>query len=270
LALVVSVGSAICGSPASAATISNGGFEAGDFGGWTTRAQVGSAGSWFVYSGTSSPLNGFSIAAPPQGKYAATTDQTFPSSQTLTRTVALEPGLLHTLSFVLYYQNFGGGFATPNTLDYSVVPNQQYRIDVLRATAPATSVAPADVLLQVFRTDDGDPSSMSPTRFSADLSRFAGSTVKLRFAEVDNQGNFLASVDDVQIASRPIPIDIRVSDASHLEGNSGQTGMRFTISLSSPSTRAVSVGFFTANGTASRLSDYELKQGTFTFAPGEK
>jgi hypothetical protein len=214
-------------------------------------------------------VSGLQVPAPPQGTHAATTDQTFPSSQTMTQTLVLEPGLRHTLDFTLYYENTAGLFATPDTLDYGTVPNQQYRVDVLRASAPDRSVAAADVLLPIFRTDVGEPSSMAPTRITADLTRFRGSTVKLRFAEVDNQGNFGAQVDAVHITSQPLPIDITVNDASRVEGDSGQTGMQFTVRLSAPSARTVTVGFITADGTASRLSDYRLKQGTFTFAPGE-
>src|SRR5262245_47193349 len=64
----------------SAATIVNGGFETGDFTGWTVVNQPGGSGDWFVYSGTDSPLSHFSIAAPPEGTHAAVTDQHGPGS----------------------------------------------------------------------------------------------------------------------------------------------------------------------------------------------
>src|SRR5262245_4489639 len=50
----------------------NGGFETGDFTGWTVVDQTDSSGSWFVYSGTESPFSAFPIAAPPQGQFGAT------------------------------------------------------------------------------------------------------------------------------------------------------------------------------------------------------
>ena len=95
-------------------------------------------------------------------------------------------------------------FATPNTLDPAVFPNQQYRVDILKPTSDPFSVASADVLARIFRTEEGDPNTLAPTRMTFDLTPYAGQTVRLRFAEVDNQGCFLASVDD---------IDIRTSDA---------------------------------------------------------
>jgi hypothetical protein len=184
----------------SAATVVNGGFETGSFAGWTVVDQPGGSGSWFVYSGTSSPF-GFPIAAPPEGTFGATTDQGGPGSHVLYQDVALEAGFSHVLSFDLYYMNQAGVFATPSTLDFNVFPNQQYRIDVLRAGADPFSVAAGDVLATVFQTRAGDPSTLAPTRVTFDLSPFAGTTVRLRFAEVDNQLFFEASVDNVAIQS---------------------------------------------------------------------
>jgi hypothetical protein len=185
-----------------AATVANGGFETGTFSGWTVVNQPGGgAGSWFVYSGTTSPLSGFPIAAPPGGTFAATTDQFGPGSHVLYQDVALEAGFSHVLSFDLYYSNNAGAFATPSTLDFNVFPNQQYRVDVLRPTADPFSVAAADVLATVFRTEQGDPLVLAPTRVTFDLSAFAGTTVRIRFAGVENVFFFQASVDDVDIES---------------------------------------------------------------------
>ncbi len=191
-------------APISAATIVNGGFETGNFAGWTVVNQAGGSGNWFVYSGTTSPLSAFTIPAPPQGTYAAASDQFGPGSHVLYQDVALEPGMTHSLSFMLYYDNRNGAFHTPASLSYTVVPNQQYRVDIVRPTASPFSVAAADVLASVFRTDVGDPASMAPTTVTADLTPFAGTTVRIRFAEVDNQFFFQAGVDAVNIQSADI------------------------------------------------------------------
>jgi hypothetical protein len=185
----------------SAATIVNGGFETGSFAGWTVVNQPGGSGDWFVYTGTSTPLNGFPVAAPPEGTHAAVTDQGGPGSHVLYQDVALESGFGHTLAFDVYYENRSGVFATPPTLDFNVLPNQQYRVDVLRTTAGPASTAPGDVLATVFQTREGDPFTLAPTRISFDLTPFAGMTVRIRFAEVDNQLFFNASVDNVVIQS---------------------------------------------------------------------
>jgi hypothetical protein len=186
-----------------AATTENGGFETGSFIGWTVFNQDGSFGNWYVYSGTASPENGFTIAAPPEGTYAATTDQIGPGSHILYQDVALEAGFHHTLSFVVYYDNQAGEFATPSSLDFTVFPNQQYRVDVLNPSAPVTSVVPGEVLATVFQTKVGDPPILAPTPVTVDLSNFAGTIVRVRFAEVDNLFFFAASVDNVALTSTP-------------------------------------------------------------------
>jgi hypothetical protein len=184
-----------------AATVSNGGFEAGDLDGWTAKKQEGSSGRWFAYSGTTSPT-GAPIAAPPVGEFAATTDQDDPGSRVLYKNVKLAAGKKHTLSFYVYYQNSPASFATPNTLNFNGDDNQQYRVDVMKPSAGAFSVKRADVLARVFRTEVGDPGTLAPTRLTYNLTPFAGKTVRLRFAQVDNMGNFWASVDQVKVSSQ--------------------------------------------------------------------
>ena len=182
-------------SAASAATISNGGFEAGAFTDWTKSTQ--GSGDWFVYSGTTTP-NGQTVAAPPQGTKAAVTEQSGPGSHVLYQDVALDASASHTLTFKLYYRS-SASLLSPNTLDHAGSPNQQYRVDVMGPAAPVRSVAAADVLATVFKTQPGDPTTLAPTTISFDLTPFAGQTVRLRFAEVDNRGTFYASFDDVAI-----------------------------------------------------------------------
>jgi adhesin HecA-like repeat protein len=188
-----------------AASVNNGNFETGNLNGWTVVNQTGGGGAWFAYSGTTSPLNSLPIAPPPQGTFAATTDQGAPGSHVLYQDIALEPNARHTLSFFLYYQNHGTSFATPDTLDDTVSPNQQYRVDVLKPSADPFSVDPNDVLARIFRTEVGDPLTLAPTAKTFDLTPFAGQTVRLRFAEVDNQGPFLASTDDVKVTTTSNP-----------------------------------------------------------------
>ncbi|MBI2927593.1 MAG: HYR domain-containing protein, partial [Verrucomicrobia bacterium] len=62
---------------------------------------------------------------------------------------------------------------------------------------------------------------------------------------------------------------ITISDAFVTEGNAGTANMVFTVSLSNPSFQTVTVGFATADGTATLAdNDYESASGTVTFAPG--
>ena len=186
-----------------AANVSNGDFESGDFSGWkvANRRESGFEGDWFVYSGTTSPLNGFTVATPPQGDFAATTDQSDPGSHVLYRNIKLEAGMNHTLSFYLYYVNDNGEFITPNTLSFAREDNQQYRVDLMKPKSKPFSMKNDAIRENLFRTDVGDPNTLGPALMLFDLTPYAGKTVRLRFAEVDNQGNFLASVDDVKVSS---------------------------------------------------------------------
>src|SRR5215217_8064390 len=183
--------------------VPNGGFETGDFTGWNVRNQIDGSGDWFVYSGTLSPLSGFTIAAPPQGNFAATTDQGGPGTHVLYRNIKLESGMEHELSFYLYYRNRAGEFFPRNTLDFRVEPNQQYLVDILRPRANPLALNSDDTLTRLFRTRAGDPNRLDPTLLTFNLTRFAGRTVRLRFAEVDNQDFFQASVDRVSVTSTP-------------------------------------------------------------------
>jgi hypothetical protein len=187
--------------------ITNGSFEAGggSFAGWTVTNQAGGSGDWFVQSGTTSPLSGFPVPAPPEGTHAAMTDQPGPGSHVLIQDFVVPTDVASaTLSFDKFVGNRDGPFATPNSLDFTVIPNQQARVDILTATANPFSVAPGDVLLNVFQTHTGDPTvdsgySVVSTDLTSFLQSHAGQTLALRFAEVDNQLFFQFGVDSVSL-----------------------------------------------------------------------
>jgi len=86
-------------------------------------------------------------------------------------------------------------------LSYLTDPNQQYRVDIMKPGTPVKSVAPLDVLDTVLSTKVGDPLGMNPTTMTADLSPFAGKTVRLRFALVENVAGFYGGVDNVKVRS---------------------------------------------------------------------
>lgn len=199
---------------AEAGLITNGGFEAG-LSGWTTVDQSGSDGSFTIQSGTTSPVNGFTVPAPPEGVNAAMTDAGAPGSHILYQdfTVGNTPYLSATLSFQLYINNqSSSGFKFPaiNSLDFTTLTeNQQARVDILKGSAGAFSVAGADVLLNVYVTKATDPLVSGYTLVTADLTALfnanQGQTLRLRFAEVDNAAPFNFGVDDVALNATPTP-----------------------------------------------------------------
>ena len=176
----------------------NGGFETGNFAGWTVADQSGGSGTWVVSNGHNAPSGAFVPVG--EGTYSANSEQSGPGSHILYQDVALPAGSSPTFSFLLYYNNQAGAFFSPPTLDKDVSPNQQYRVDVMKPAAAVDSVAAGDVLATVFQTNPGDPLVRPygpPITF--DLTPFAGQLVRLRFAEVDNQLFFEAGVDSVSV-----------------------------------------------------------------------
>jgi uncharacterized repeat protein (TIGR01451 family) len=65
------------------------------------------------------------------------------------------------------------------------------------------------------------------------------------------------------------PPTIAVNDVSVTEGNSGTTPATFTVSLSQPSGKTVTVSYATSDNSATQPSDYASSSGTLTFNPGE-
>lgn len=195
-----------------AATVVNGDFESGDLQGWEVHRET-EAGNWFAYSGSSDPIadkrGGQPIQPPPQGRFAAIADQINPESLVLAQDVSLGAGLEHRLSLFAYYDSFAPiAVPSPDTLSaagesLAGQANQQFRIDVMRAGSPLGSVDPADLLRTVFRTQPGDPKTMQPTRLTADLTQFAGQTVRLRIAVAAHEEVLAAGVDAAAIASAP-------------------------------------------------------------------
>jgi hypothetical protein len=199
-------------SGAVAATVVNGDFEAGNLSGWHVSQATG-LGDWYAYKGTNPPIGGKNLTAPvqapPQGAYAAITDEYNPDTLILYQDIALRPEYDHRLNLFACYTSLEPiALPTPDTLsvDDEVLgsqANQQYRIDVMRPDAPLESLDPADILRTVFRTQPGDPKEMAPARLNADLSAFAGQTVRLRIANAVHEETFNAAVDDVSVLSAP-------------------------------------------------------------------
>lgn len=190
---------------ASAATVVNGNFETGTLAGWQTYSSA-EVGSWFAYSGTTGPISGEPALPPPSGNFAAISDQVGESNPILYQDIALEPLHTHSLALTLYYTSNAEIFVPePNRLDISD-ENQQLRVDVIKPTAPIESLQPGDILATVFANRNGDPQVLQPTRFTADLTPFAGQTVRLRIANAVTKAHFLAGLDDVSITTPPPPL----------------------------------------------------------------
>jgi CubicO group peptidase (beta-lactamase class C family) len=177
-------------------------FESGAITGW--QAVGGGSGGWFVYAdghkapdpAQSDPNAPFDVPDPPQGRFAAVTDMSGPGTRVLYRDLRLEGRF--TLQATVFYTG-SGPFSSPASLAYDTPEaNQQFRIDLVRPSAPIDSVAKGDVLVNVFHTSPGDPVRRQPTEVRMDASAWAGQTVRLRLATTDNQGPLRVGVDNIR------------------------------------------------------------------------
>lgn len=148
------------------------------------------------------------IPLPPDGTYAAISDQDENCSQILYQDIDIPVDGAVTCSVVVYYENLGEVFVSPPSLSYgSGFPNQQGRIDIMDPAAPDFDVG-AGVLMNVFQTEPGDPFSLGYTTVNFNLTGFAGETIRFRAALASNQGLFPFAIDDVtcrSITSAQIP-----------------------------------------------------------------
>jgi len=213
---VAALAATLAATPVHAASLLlNGGFEAG-LTNWT-RADLFpdfGDGTFYLQSGTTSPVSLVTVPPPPEGTFAAMTDQAAPGAHVLYQDFVVPTGTLTgSLSFQYFVNNGGDDFHIPNTLDWSTPTlNQRARVDILTTAAPTFSVAPADVLF-FSQTEPGDLLVEGYVTFlvdiSAVLSANVGNTLRLRFSEVDNVGPFNLGIDAVSIVTNqqtPTPI----------------------------------------------------------------
>jgi D-alanyl-D-alanine carboxypeptidase len=202
LAMLVALSSILVGCEARPRTMVMDDFESGAITGW--QAVGGGSGGWFVYAdghkapepAQSDPNVPFDLPDPPQGKFAVVTDMNGPGTRILYRDLRLEGRF--SLQLSVFYTG-AGPLSSPKTLAYDTPEaNEQFRIDLLRPSAPIDSVAKGDVLANVFHTSPDDPARRPPTEVRLDVSAWAGQTVRLRLATTDNQGPLRVGVDNIR------------------------------------------------------------------------
>ncbi len=186
--------------------ITNGGFETGDYTGWTVNTQAGSSGSLNVVlnNGGTSPLSGFSYALNPAGGvYFSITDQTGPGSYSLTQSFTLLSSQKVTISFDLFANN-NNGTDINNGRDYTINPNQNAVADLLVGGADPFTDAAADIVATLYGPGS-DGAGVNPWQSYSSSLFLAAGTYTLRFAETDNQTFFQQGVDNVSVSTAPEP-----------------------------------------------------------------
>ena len=127
--------------------------------------------------------------------------------------------------------------------------------DYLAASGTLT-FAPGVTTQPVSVTVNGDVKDEPNETLVVNLSAPTNATI------LDSQGTGTITNDDA------VPT-LSINDVAVAEGNAGTTTLGFTVTLSAVSGQTVTVGYATANGTATTADgDYLAASGTLTFAPG--
>ena len=182
--------------------LTNGGFETGNFTGWTVVDQAGGLGGSSVIGGLVSPISGFATAGPAGGSWYAITDQTGWGCHVFYQMFTTNPGDTVNLSWDMFDndQSGVGPIVNPIGLDYTAVPNQHSRVDIL-AVGSSPFDTGAGVLQNFYLGVDPGPNPHPYTSYAADITSLVGGggSFMLRFAEVDNQLFHQLGVDNVSI-----------------------------------------------------------------------
>lgn len=198
---------------ATAASITNGGFNT-DLTGWAVVEQPSASGSWFFTEGGTSALGDNPILTPSEGDGYAHSAQTGQTSQVLFQDITLEADTQHLLSFDWFAQDWSNNFVDAGTLDFTGGLNQHLRVDLVPTDftdwfGPDSSTGVlTNILAPVAELSPVD----SWNSLDFDLTPWAGQAVRLAFRQVDNQLFFNAGVDDVSIVSTPIVVEPPVVD----------------------------------------------------------
>lgn len=85
----------------------------------------------------------------------------------------------------------------------------------------------------------------------------------------DAAGNPGSDANPVDLVIDTLVPEVSIGDVTLMEGDSGTTQARLSVTLSSASSRSVSVGYVTQDVTAKAGTDYTRSSGIITFEPGQ-
>lgn len=205
-AALVGVGVAVAPSNQTLAAelIVNGGFETGDFTGWTVIDLAGGTGSFFAVTGTTTPLSVLDTVGAASGAFYALSDQTGPGTHALTQSFTVAPGMSSVLLTFQMFVNNANALAIIDAigLDHGGPENQHGRVDLLTGAASAFDTGVGVLANFYLGSDTGaNPSPYSSYAFDLTALTAGGGSFQLRFAETDNQTFFNLGVDNVSIVA---------------------------------------------------------------------
>ncbi len=183
-------------SSPSAGQIVNGDFESGNFSGWTLLSDPADSGAFVINDSTFIPDGPDGPMPPYRGRYSAMSSPLRSGVRTIYQDVTLPADAV---SLTLHWADM-----IRNHADFFENPDQQYRVEIWNQDN--------EILATLFWTNPGDPLMTGWTERSADISAFAGMTVRIAFTEQATHFYFNVHIDDVRIESEKQPISPVVYD----------------------------------------------------------
>jgi hypothetical protein len=160
----------------------------------------------------------------------------------------------------------GDAGSTVATFTVTMSTESASTVSVDYATADATATAGADyaAVSGTLTLAPGDRSETVEVDVLGDVLDEPAETYAVMLSGPSNaliaDGSGVGTITD----DDPLPA-LSVDDATGAEGGTAT----FTVTLDAPSGRTVTVGYATADGTATAGADYTAASGTLTFAPGD-
>jgi hypothetical protein len=209
---------------------------------WSWTHEPPGSGYWEAKTGTW-PVYYPDLPAPPNATSTAAVSalNSTPNRNILYQDFALAPAYRHTVNVDYYTSCLYCNWFTP-TPDSLVPasPNQQFRIEVLKPTAPLDTVSTSDVIATLFRTTADTPHQPATTYQTASITlpdNFAGQVVRIRVVVVQTTGVITAGVTNFVVTSTPLTASTATTTALTSNANPstyGQT-VNLTATVSSPS-----------------------------------
>jgi hypothetical protein len=169
----------------------NGGFETGAFNGWTQNPT----NTYVINNGAFDPPGTELPSAPFDGSFNAVTNT---SNAGIYQDVAIPANSHYTLRWAHRIRNTTGGFQDPNI---------EFRVEIRNTNN--------QVLQTVFSTNPGDMLLQEWTERSADLSAYAGQTIRIMFFK-GTTSSLTVGIDNVRITNeRPlsaIPVELGIGE----------------------------------------------------------
>jgi Calx-beta domain-containing protein len=155
-------------------------------------------------------------------------------------------------------------------VDYSATPGTATAYQDFIPDVDGTAVFDDSETTQTVSIDVlGDSLDEEDETFTLVLSNAQASDGPDPDSNPEGTATIAAGIGTATILDDDGPPRVSIGGATVEEGDAGDVTARFSVALSSPSARPVSVTWATADGTATAGQDYEPDGGSLSFPPGE-